>query len=195
MSIILALKVDPGQPVRRGSAWMWSVVRDLTEKDRTRIITPDDVLARTSGTEVSTVRKWLRTLATAGILEALPQGAYRCLRRPVLLPHITGDGRIVTLGQDAMWNAMRALTVFTVRELALSASTEEVQVAEATAERYVRALRGAGYFVVLPGRPSRYRLKPSMRSRTLAPQILRTKLVYDPNVNEVLGAVEAEPAL
>lgn len=199
MSIILALKTDGSRPVQRGSAYMWSVVRELTEQDRDRAFSAAEVLARTTRTEVSTVRKWLKTLARAGILESSPDGsAWRCLRRPVLLPHLSNDGRIVSTGQDAIWNAIRKLKSFTAAEVAVAASTEETPVALATAARYVRALNDAGYFVVeragRPGRPACYRLKPAMAKRPLAPRILRAKLIYDPNVNAVVGESEAEEA-
>lgn len=198
MSIILALKTDGATPILRGSAHMWSVIRELTDKDRAQTFSAGDVLARTTRTELSTVRKWLSTLVRAGLLEALPDGAYRCLRRPVLLPQIGGDGRIVPSGQQAIWNAIRTLVCFGVREVAAVAATEETPVAPATAARYVRALADAGYFVVeqagAPGRPARYRLKPVMRKRPLAPRILRTKIVYDPNINAVVGECEAEEA-
>ncbi len=128
MSIILALKTDTSSPVRRGSAFMWSVVRDLTEKDRSRTFSTAEVLARTTRTETSTVRKWLKGLICAGILEELPDGVFRCLRRPVLLPHISGDGKVVRSGQDALWNAIRGLGIFSAREVALLASTEEAPV-------------------------------------------------------------------
>lgn len=195
MAEILALKVDPSRTVRRGSAYMWSVVRDLTAADRASVFTATDVLNQTNGTELSTVRKWLRTLAKAGIVEEV-QGSFRCLKRPTMLPHITNDGRIVSIRTDAMWSAIRALKSFSPRELALVASTEEAPVKEWTAKSYTGLLLAAGYLVVLSPATSRrqasYRLKPSKNTGPLAPRILRTKLVYDPNINQVMGEAEAE---
>jgi len=195
MAAILALKVDRTRPVRRGSSYMWSVVRDLTAADRSRPFTVADVLGQTNGTELSTVRRWMGTLVRAGLAEQV-DGGYRLLRRPVLLPHITNDGRIVSLGQDALWTAMRALKEFTPRELAIAAATEERPVTEWTAKSYVKMLSAAGYLAMVATatsrRQARYRLRPSMNSGSLAPQILRAKLVWDPNRNEVVGETEAE---
>lgn len=195
MAIVLALKVDPSKTIRRGSAYMWQVVRGLTDDDRSQPFTADEVLDLTNGTELSTVRKWLKTLVRAGIVAA-DGDTYRLLRRPVLLPHLSNDGRIVSVGQDALWTAIRALKTFTSRELAVAASTEEHAVTEWTAKSYVKMLLAAGYLTVTtPGhshRPAAYRLKPSMNTGPLAPKILRAKLVFDPNRNEVFGQAEAE---
>lgn len=195
MAEILALEVDAKRPIRRGSAYMWSVVRDLTAADRNRAFGVADVLDQTNGTEPGTVRKWLRTLVKAGVLTE-EQGSFRCLRRPTMLPHISNDGRIVPARNDAMWATIRGLRTFTPRELALVASTEEAAVKEWTAKAYVVKLFAAGYLVVVTPATSRrqatYRLKPSKNTGPLAPRILRTKLVYDPNLNQVMGDAEIE---
>lgn len=195
MTRILALSVDENRPVRRGSAYMWTVVRDLTAANRTRVFTAAEVLLRTDRTEPSTVRKWLRTLVKAGFL-AEAAGGFVVVKRPPTLPHISNDGRIVPSRTDAMWVAMRALKVFTPRELALAASTEEALIEEWTAKSYIVQLHAAGYFALVSKATSRrqasYRLKPSMDGGPLAPRILRTKLVYDPNRDQVMGEAETE---
>lgn len=195
MAIVLALKVDPGKPIRRGSAYMWKVVRGLTEDDRAQPFTVDEVLDLTNGTEASTVRKWLKTLVRAGIV-AVEGDTYHLLRRPVMLPHVSNDGRIVSVGQDALWTAIRALKEFTPRELAVAATTEEHAVTEWTAKSYVKTLLAAGYLTVTVAghahRQASYRLRPTMNTGPLAPKILRAKFVFDPNRNEVIGQAEAE---
>lgn len=195
MAEILALKVDRSRPIRRGSAYMWSVVRELTKDRRDRVFTLADILAQTNSTELSTVRKWARTLAKAGILEEV-DGGFRCLKRPTMLPHLSNAGEPVPSRNDAMWAAMRALKSFSPRELALVASTEEAPVKEWTAKSYTVLLNAAGYLVVTsaatPRKQATYRLKPSKNTGPLAPRILRTKLVYDPNLQQVMGEAEAE---
>ncbi len=195
MSAILALKNDPTKRVRRGSAYMWSVVRDLTAADRALTFTVDQVLSQTNATEPSTVRKWLSTLVRAGIVEAVGS-EFRLKRRPVILPHLSNDGRIVACGQDALWTAIRGLKGFTPRELALLASTEERPVTEWTAKSYVKMLNAAGYLLTIgegnSRRQARYRLRPGMNTGPLAPQILRAKLVFDPNVQQVMGETVVE---
>ena len=147
MAAILALKVDRSRQVRRGSAYMWSVVRDLTKDLRDRVFTVDDILERTNGTALSTVRNWARTLAKVGILEEV-EGGWRCLKRPTMLPHISRDGEIVPSRTDAMWATMRGLKTFSPRELALVASTEEAPVQEETPKSYTGLLHAAGYLLV-----------------------------------------------
>lgn len=205
MAIVLALRVDKAVPIRRGSAYYWKVVRDLTSADRDRRFTIEDVLGQTNSVDKSTVRQWLTNLVDAGIAARLdPErpGApalFRLLQRPTTLPHLARDGRIVASGQEAMWNAMRALRSFSALELAVSASTEERPVALETAKSYIQRLQAAGYLTVereaVRGRGARLavvRLKKTMNRGPLAPRILRTKLVYDPNINEVVGEAEAE---
>lgn len=195
MAEILALEVDRSRPIRRGSAYMWSVVRDLTKERRDRVFTATDVLDQTNATELSTVRKWARTLVKAGILEEV-EGGFRCLKRPTMLPHISNAGKVVGGRNDAMWAAIRALKSFSPRELALVASTEEAPVKEWTAKSYTALLHAAGYLVVIsaatPRRQATYRLKPSKNTGPLAPRILRSKLVYDPNLAQVMGDAECE---
>lgn len=205
MAIVLALKVDKAKPIRRGSAYYWQVVRDLTAQDRSRLITIEDVLGHTNSVEKSTVRQWLINLADAGILERIRPSvpgeatSFRVVRRPTVLPQLARDGRSVPSGQEAIWNALRALRSFSASELALAASTEERAVSLQTAKSYIKHLHGAGFLIVeQPGRAgkaarlARWRLKPSMNRGPLAPKVLRTKLVYDPNIEEVVGEAEAE---
>ncbi|BBF92395.1 hypothetical protein [Blastochloris tepida] len=201
MSIVLALKVDPGVPIRRGSAYFWRVIRDLTETDRDAAITVPDIHRQTAGADPATIRSFLQTLARAGILEELPtargQAArWRVVRRPTHLPRLSRDGRVVPSGQDAMWTAIRNHAEFDARDIAHSATTEERPVSLATALAYIQRLHHAGYLKVqragTPGQHAVYRLKRAMNTGPAAPMILRTKLVYDPNTHAVVGAAEAE---
>jgi hypothetical protein len=205
MAIVLALKVDKTKPIRRGSAYYWKVVRDLTAADRDRLFTIEDVLGQTNSVDKATVRQWLTNLVDAGIAarqDPARPGApvlFRLVQRPSVLPHLARGGRVVASGQEAMWNAMRALRSFTALELAVSASTEERPVTLETAKSYVHRLQAAGYLTVereaVSGRGARLavvRLKKTMNRGPLAPRILRTKLVYDPNIDEVVGEAEAE---
>lgn len=204
MSTILALKVTPGEPVQRGNDHYWRVMRALTEADRERPFDLADVLGFCIRGDRKSLRDFLRRLEkaqiVAGPFENTEGGLYwRLIKRPMLLPHLDGDGRPLTSGQDAMWNAIRALGSFDADELALAASTEICAIAVITAASYLRRLNDAGYLKIerpsMAGRSPRktiYRLKPSMNTGPLAPKILRTKLVYDPNRNAVMGPVVAE---
>jgi len=198
--IILALQVDKRTPIRRGSAHYWSVIRDLTAGpgglDRPVALT--EILERSAATDHRTVRGFLRTLAAAGLVEPLPGSPprWRVLKRPTQLPPLTRDGQRVASKTQQMWNTIRALPSFTATEVAVAASIEGSIVQVSSAKTYVLLLAHAGYLKVEraggPNVPSIYRLRPSMNTGPLPPKILRTKLVYDPNRNEIVGPSEAE---
>ncbi|MCW1842269.1 hypothetical protein [Prosthecomicrobium hirschii] len=201
MSIILALKVDKSRPLRRGAAYVWSVIRELTAgPDGTdRPVTLRQIVLRTDDVAESTLRGFMRTLAGAGIVEPVPGSVrqWRVLKRPTQLPPLTRNGQRVTLKTQQMWNAIRALPSFTAAEVAVAASIEDSVVQVNTAKTYIKLLNAAGYLKIeKPAAPPMvaavYRLRPSMNTGPLPPKILRTKLVYDPNRNEIVGPAEAE---
>lgn len=199
MSIVLALRVDTGTRIRRGRAHFWSVIRDLTADDRDRRFDATDILRCSADVEISTIRRELRLLQAAGFLEAITTDRveeWRVIKRPTTLPSLTADGRPAHSGQAAMWNAIRALGGFTHGEVAVAASTEELAVSPVAAKSYVLRLAKAGYLKCEAAgnwkRQARWRLRPSMNSGPLPPKILRAKLVWDPNFNEVIGDTEAE---
>jgi len=201
MSIILALTVDKKTPIRRGSAYVWSVIRELTAgpDGLARPVTLRQLVLRTEGVEESTLRGFMRTLAAAGIVEPVPGGPrqWRVLKRPNQLPPLTRHGQRVTLKTQQMWNAIRALPSFSAAEIAMAASIEDSIVQVSTAKTYIKLLNAAGYLKIeKPAAPPMmaavYRLRPSMNTGPLPPKILRTKLVFDPNRNEIVGPAEAE---
>ncbi len=197
MAIILALRVDKTKPVRRGSAHIWSVIRRLTEQDRQQPFTASQILAECDSSVIlGTIKGVLRQLAAAGIVEETMASCWRVRKRPTQLPHLNRSGKVVRCGQEAMWNGMRALRVFSPSELAMASSTEERSVTTMTAKSYVARLFAAGYLTIERAATSKsqasYRLKPSMNTGPLAPKILRIKAVFDPNREEVFGLADAE---
>ncbi|MEW6124151.1 MAG: hypothetical protein AB1698_16170 [Pseudomonadota bacterium] len=121
---------------------------------------------------------------------------YRLTRRLAEAPRYGKDGKPArATGQQQLWNAMRALPGgYDYRELALAASTDETVISPDTAKAYLKRLLAAGYLVVVrPGRPRHaaiVALKAGMKTRPLAPQIMRTKFIWDPNVRAVVGMGE-----
>lgn len=107
-------------------------------------------------------------------------------------PRFTRDGRPVAkgLGNAQMWRSMKMLKVFTARDLALAASTEEAQVSAETAASYAKHLWRAGYLVIARGASRddqrQYRLIPSGNTGPKAPQIQKVKRVFDPNLGKVM---------
>ncbi len=202
MSIILALRVDETKLIKRGQDYLWQVIRDLTAADRTRPFFLAEIMKHMAGTDASAVKTDLTRMVKAGLIAQQTSAAGPCwqaLKRPTKLPALSREGLAVRSAQDAMWAAMRALKVFDARELSLAASTVERAIPLWTAKSYLQRLDAAGYLTVTRratkgpgGRTAAYRLKPSMDTGPEAPRILRTRMVYDPNRNQVMGPAEAE---
>ena len=204
MSIQLELRVTAGTPIYRGHDHYWSVIRDLGKGGA--IFTLNEVGLRTNDPVNDCVIDYVRRLIKAGYVEVTGakktltnlrrhtvQQEYRLLKRPKATPKLNRDGSQAKqgIGQEQLWTAIRALSSFDTRELAIAATTDDVAVAVETAKSYARHLETAGYLQILrpgSGPVSRiWRLKPSMNTGPKPPRILRSKMVYDANRKEIMG--------
>lgn len=209
MSIQLELKVTAGTAIYRGHDHYWSVIRDLGRNGN--LFTFQEIDLRCNDADGEGIGEFLRRLIRAGFLEVAEtrrvstagtgptnqkvfhQKVYRLLKRPSATPCINRDGSIGKQGrgQEQLWNAIRTLKAFDARELAIAASTEDVSVGVETARTYVFHLENAGYLQVLRAGKGRtasiWRLRPSMNTGPKPPKILRSKMVYDANRNEIMG--------
>lgn len=189
--------------VPRGYEAYWEIVKEL---DRAGPWTPSDVCARTN--TAAAAADYVRRLAKSAYVVKVderpgpitPQPVYRLTSRPAPAPRLRRDGSVCPpTAQDQMWRAMRELKDFTALELAVKASTDEVRVPVASAKSYIKLLRHAGYFAVrdpgAPGRPALLALRPTMDTGPRAPRVMRTKLVWDANRQEVVGASPARETL
>lgn len=162
-------------------------------------------IARKADLEDQTVGTYLQALAKAGIIietlrEPINNVAVRVWYRLAIdegleAPRLRRDGSRVTQGlaQEQMWRTLRMLQADTnARELAAHASTEATPVAEAAASDYLQVLFHAGYLVrTREGRPAlqaRYRLAPGKNTGPRPPMVCRTRVLYDPNLDEVVWA-------
>lgn len=99
-----------------------------------------------------------------------------------------------------LWTAMRALRLFTVRDLAIAAATDTIAVSEATARTYVRALAKAGYLVEVGHRRQRgvqahWKLMPSFNTGPLAPAMVdHATAIFDRNLRKVVNLNAPEAA-
>lgn len=157
------------------------------------------------GVAYKTVKRYVEFLKAGGFVVRVgerrdgyaQQAVYAVKKRATKAPIKRPDPlRAPITAREAMWNAIRALSQFTVMELAVSASTEERPVAQRTADHYVRALLRAGVLQAvsppetLRGRgstPGVYRLVKSANTGPLAPKLCNAGFVFDPNSNRVLG--------
>jgi len=127
-----------------------------------------------------------------------PAGVFRLTQRPFFVPRLDRDGReLPETVQQVLWRTMKMLKTFTPRELVDAASEGREKPIELDSARfYVGALVGAGIIAirqkVRSRREAKYALVRSLGAR--APQILSTRLVYDPNGKAVVGVATVEAA-
>lgn len=152
---------------------------------------------------LATLRDYRHCLVAAGILSVVTPtqnrrtpATYRLAKNEGLeAPRVRRDGSRVTQGlaQEQMWRTLRMLQADTnARELAAHASTAAVQVAEVSSADYLLVLFHAGYLIrTREGRPAvqaRYRLAPAKNTGPRPPMVCRTRVLYDPNLDEVVWA-------
>lgn len=206
MAKILELTVTDAKPLRHGMDYLWSVVLDLTRDQDTFFFR--DVQGRCDQSHLIRVRLDLAKLVNGGFIERLPAERakaarpYRLLKRQSKTPLLRTDGgseSTAGFGMQHMWNVMRrARSGFTVPELALDASTDDVKVTYQNAYQYCQLLERAGILKIQHtgerGRGSTYVLLGSANTGPKPPRRYKAVMVYDQNRNRIVGSVEAEEA-
>lgn len=138
------------------------------------------------------IQDYLKGLTRAGFVERLNPGGkvgeqarYRLVRDTgVEAPRIRKDGTMLPpSGRTRMWNVMQVLRVFTDSELADAASLPEAPIALEEAKTYCRWLAYGGY---LKTRQGGWMMIPAKFTGAKAPQILRVKKLFDPNIGAVV---------
>lgn len=181
---IIASAVKP-----EGRDVIWSHIRQQREFTYRSIQDATDIPNKT-------IRDYVFGLQRAGYLERLEDGdnhvaRYRLIRDiGVHAPRVRKDGSEVQQGRanDAMWSAMRLLTHFSPRDLALHASSGNVDVSEEHAKQYCKHLAKAGYIkAVSKGTPAGQAVYRFLRfTGPKAPMIQQVRQVFDPNTGEVV---------
>ncbi|MBB5046759.1 hypothetical protein HNR60_001507 [Rhodopseudomonas rhenobacensis] len=200
-STLIAAKLTV--PVSTGQDAIWQIIRDLDKKGPWSI---PDIDGETNKAHFDTLVDYVHRLRAGGYVEIVgtlpkigemtPTNLYRVKIKTSATPRLRRDGsKAPPSGQLQMWRAMRSLRQFDYRDLARVASTDELVIAEVTAKTYLHRLSDVGFLQLLkpatPGRadpsPAVWRLKPSMNSGPLAPKVMRTHFVFDPNRRIVVG--------
>jgi hypothetical protein len=139
-----------------------------------------------------TTRDYLRALVAGGLVEESHNDAgvagYRLVRDAGLeVPRLRADGTPVTQGlaREQMWRTMRLLGTFTLDDLVVQASTDEVQIAAEDAKSYAYWLAKAGYLRVIEACRC-WRFIPTRYSGPKPPMVQRVKAVFDPNLQRVV---------
>lgn len=113
------------------------------------------------------------------VFRVVNEGAFREVPEPAALPPVRRQSP-----ERNMWTAIRALTNFSARDVAIHGSTDEVQLTVEEAHAYCRTLLRFGYLRVIrkavPGRSlATYRL--TRNTGPQAPRLRRVTGLEDPN--------------
>ncbi|MFT4275564.1 MAG: hypothetical protein QM576_04320 [Rhodopseudomonas sp.] len=205
ISTLIVSRLDV--PVSTGQEAIWQIIRALDKKGPWSIA---DIDGETSSAHFDTLVEFVRRLRAGGYVDLVgtrpvkggtPMNLYRVVINQSEAPRLRRDGsKAPPSGQQQMWRAMRNLRHgFSYRDLVRVASTDELTITEISAKTYLHRLADAGLLQMLQpckkgrhnGSPAVWRLKPSANTGPLAPQVLRTHFVFDPNRRVVVG----EPSL
>lgn len=175
----------------------WSAMRGLTVRDGS--FTSRDIAQLCGAGAVNTVSCYVRACVRAGHVDVVGErrlthpASRRFKRFKLYAVRVTGrleapfekPDRTPKLGavHQQMWTAMRALSRFTTRELAVLASTDEVTISSDTARIFCWKLEQAGYLQEL-GRDGRWRvlrLRPGKGTGPIPPVITGAGEVIDRN--------------
>lgn len=161
---------------------VWAAIRRL------KSFTVHD-LHRATLLKVCAVRRYIVALHAADYIAPLSKEKSQVTWQLVKdvgieMPRVRKDGTPISLGdgRKQMWEAMRIMQTFTVRELTVAASLPDCLVQESTAATYARHLFNAGY---LRKNGPVYRFLPGAYTGPLAPQVQQTQRVWDPNQRKV----------
>lgn len=188
-------------PIVTGQDAIWQLIRQLDKKGPWAIA---DIDLATQVAVITTIEDYVRRLRVGGYIAVVgerahgnnhntPAKLYRIKINTAEAPRLRRDGSCAPPSAQAqMWRAMRRLAQFSHAELAYVASTDELTIKPITAKSYVQRLADVGVLQLVQqakcsGGLALWRLKPSMDSGPLAPRILRTRIVFDPNRRQVIG--------
>lgn len=207
MNKAIVLTVSDARPLRHGLDYLWSLILQLTRE--TDIFFYRDIRGMCDQECLGRVRRDLAKLVKTGFLERLPETRskrprpYRVLKRqsdtPSLRTDLSGESRMGD-GIQQMWNVMRRERGgFTVMELAVAASTDDVAVSHQHAKQYCLLLERAG--MLRKQRTGQrgvgrniYVLLGTANSGPKPPRRYKAVMVYDQNRNIIVGPVQAEEA-
>lgn len=165
---------------------IWGVMRHLREFSQREV-------ALLSRCGKGKIQDYLKGLIRAGFVKRLNPGGkvaeearYELMRDTgVDAPRVRKDGSMLPpSGRTRMWNVMQVLKVFTESELVEAASLPDAPIALAEAQTYCLWLTRGGYLKSRTG--GGWRMIPAKYTGAKAPQILRVKKLFDPNLDAVV---------
>jgi len=184
--------------IPRNEDGAWVVIKSLAKSNRE--FTAEQVHEAMQGAlPLESIADYIRRLGKGKFAElngvVMQNGrltkAWRLLRAPAETPRLGVDGRPLkhAAQQDAMWKAleMGGLLFITANDLAMYATTPELEVPESVAAEYADHLTASGHLAKRDqtGKQTIYRLM--RHTGPMAPRIYRASFVWDPNLNCVFG--------
>lgn len=114
-------------------------------------------------------------------------------------PRVDDKGKPVTtgMGREQMWRTLRIIGQFDYKQLAATASTDDIVIAESEAASYVSHLHKAGYLKCIKpanhsGGLAVYMLIPAAWTGAKPPMVKRMNVVFDQNKHKVVWPKEEE---
>ncbi|WP_300555179.1 hypothetical protein [Desulfovibrio sp.] len=165
---------------------IWAAMRQLKEFSQRDIA----LLSRCCR---SKVQDYLKGLTRAGLVQRLnpeaklaEEAGYKLLKDTgIEAPRVRKDGTLLPAsGRNRMWKVMQVLKVFTEEELVDTASLPEAPIALGEAVTYCRWLARGGYLKAR--QDGGWKMVPAKYTGVKAPQILRVKKLFDPNLGIVV---------
>ncbi len=182
----------------KGETAIWAALQQLQREQMSYTL---QEIEKTCKADEASIREYLRRLLKSGHVQIVGSRParkpstgkallYAILKTSIDAPRVRRDGSPVPEPAiERMWRVMRMMRAFTAHDLSYAAN-----VPMATAQRYLRHLgQGDQPVVQHDGAPlSRRGYMVVRQLGPRAPKILVGHVVYDPNAQALLGAVETE---
>ncbi|MGD9638348.1 MAG: hypothetical protein AB7U85_04750 [Alphaproteobacteria bacterium] len=166
---------------------VWKAIREL------KTFTKED-LSKKAKVNVETIRTFLTGLVKGGYIskeDHRKQNNNEPIKYNLVkdigvdAPKVRKDGsKVKPVATENMWRTMRILKRFSVKDLILNATTDEIQIKPTSADSYCKYLCRAGYLAKNADRT--YTFLQSKYTGPLAPMIQRIKQLYDPNIGKIV---------
>lgn len=189
--------------IPRSEAGAWAIIRELARKG-SRTFTVDAVHDRMQGAlPKDEIADFVMRLSRGGFVAPVDEplkGHWGTRRWRLIMgqpetPRLRPDGSPLAGPQRFanMWRTMKMITYFTALDLASAASLPELPITVEQAARYAADLAAAGYLLAREraGEAMLYRLKETRNTGPAAPEVLRARFVWDPNLCRVVGETTA----
>ncbi len=182
----MKLDINTTKPGRDG---IWQIIRHM------KTFTINDLM-KCSHMDHSSIRTYLSALINGGFVvkNKRPAGAPLCTSHQYQLikdngthaPELNADGTPKKISKNQkIWASIKVLKRFDYRDVSFATEVEKNYT-----RKYLQALRNAEYLKTIKEAthetPEKYWFIPANDTGRKAPQIKRGKIVYDPNIDQIM---------